>query len=572
MTANLRQAAGSLLVVGLGGTELTGLERAWLKLVRPAGIILFRRNIADARQTRALLDEATDLCASTALRCVDVEGGTVDRLRDALAPMPSAQAVARAATATGKNALTQRARRVGRAAREGLRLQYDAGAGAGPGAAGSPPRSWARGCRIHAGRSGGICARFSRRTLPRRAWSVAASIFPGSAAARWTRICDTPIIQRNVARALGPGPCPLSRTAQRTAHDHGESRGLSGDAGRRSIRPAYRAYWITTVLRKRIGYRGIIFSDDLEMGGILKFMPIEEAALAALRAGMDLLEICHSPELILRAYEALIAEGERSTAFREVLLERAARTSRQTRQAVRRRSCAALYLQPNFEALRTRILRFSDTIRNSQPLPGGASGMSAKAMTVAGIMSGTSADGIDVAVVRIAPGSRDSARPRLRLLAHEGFAFPPALRRAVLAAMNALCNLNRRAGAAQLASGPCLCRSGSRNAQAAQAQARSDRLPRPDALSSAARSLLCRPPFCLHLAGWRSAGHRRRSAHSRCLELPSRRYARRRPGCAAGSAARLCALCRRQARPRAAEHRRHRQPDRDSRRGRSRRG
>jgi hypothetical protein len=37
MTASLRQAAGSLLVVGLGGTELTGLERAWLKLVRPAG-------------------------------------------------------------------------------------------------------------------------------------------------------------------------------------------------------------------------------------------------------------------------------------------------------------------------------------------------------------------------------------------------------------------------------------------------------------------------------------------------------------------------------------------------------
>jgi beta-N-acetylhexosaminidase len=82
--------------VGLGGTELTGLERAWLRLVRPAGIILFRRNIADARQTRALLDEATGLGAAHELRCVDVEGGTVDRLRDALAPIPSAQAVARA--------------------------------------------------------------------------------------------------------------------------------------------------------------------------------------------------------------------------------------------------------------------------------------------------------------------------------------------------------------------------------------------------------------------------------------------------------------------------------------------
>jgi anhydro-N-acetylmuramic acid kinase len=60
--------------------------------------------------------------------------------------------------------------------------------------------------------------------------------------------------------------------------------------------------------------------------------------------------------------------------------------------------------------------------------------MNAKTMTVAGIMSGTSADGIDVAVVRIAPGM---LRPKLKLLAHEGFVFPAPLRRAVLAAMNA---------------------------------------------------------------------------------------------------------------------------------------
>ena len=78
--------------------------------------------------------------------------------------------------------------------------------------------------------------------------------------------------------------------------------------------------------------------------------------------------------------------------------------------------------------------------------------MNAKTMTVAGIMSGTSADGIDVALVRIAPGK---LRPRVTLLAHEGFAFPAPLRRAVLAAMNAnatstaeLARLNWRLGLA----------------------------------------------------------------------------------------------------------------------------
>jgi anhydro-N-acetylmuramic acid kinase len=73
-------------------------------------------------------------------------------------------------------------------------------------------------------------------------------------------------------------------------------------------------------------------------------------------------------------------------------------------------------------------------------------------MTVAGIMSGTSVDGTDVAVVRIAPGKQ---RVKLTLLAHEGFAFPAALRRAVLGAMNAtatstaeLARLNWRLGLA----------------------------------------------------------------------------------------------------------------------------
>ena len=76
-------------------------------------------------------------------------------------------------------------------------------------------------------------------------------------------------------------------------------------------------------------------------------------------------------------------------------------------------------------------------------------------MTVAGIMSGTSADGIDVAFTRIAPNLDDPAFPDLKLLGHTGFPFPPALRRAVLAAMNAdaiataeLARLNWRLGQA----------------------------------------------------------------------------------------------------------------------------
>jgi anhydro-N-acetylmuramic acid kinase len=76
-------------------------------------------------------------------------------------------------------------------------------------------------------------------------------------------------------------------------------------------------------------------------------------------------------------------------------------------------------------------------------------------MTVAGIMSGTSADGIDVAFTRITPHPDDPQAPALKLVGHAGFPFPPALRRAVLAAMNAdaiataeLARLNWRLGQA----------------------------------------------------------------------------------------------------------------------------
>jgi len=117
------------------------------------------------------------------------------------------------------------------------------------------------------------------------------------------------------------------------------------------------------VLRKRIGYRGLVFSDDMEMGGILKHMPIEDAAVAAVRAGIDTIEICHSPELILRAYEALLSEAERSAAFRRTLDQRArnaaGKRARMFAGGVPRGLSAR-----QFDALRARILRFRQRVNS----------------------------------------------------------------------------------------------------------------------------------------------------------------------------------------------------------------
>jgi anhydro-N-acetylmuramic acid kinase len=66
-----------------------------------------------------------------------------------------------------------------------------------------------------------------------------------------------------------------------------------------------------------------------------------------------------------------------------------------------------------------------------------------KGMLVAGIMSGTSADGIDVALCRI---SQTRVRPRIEFIRHRAFPYPARLRKAVLAAMDA-----RTTSAAELA-------------------------------------------------------------------------------------------------------------------------
>jgi anhydro-N-acetylmuramic acid kinase len=60
-----------------------------------------------------------------------------------------------------------------------------------------------------------------------------------------------------------------------------------------------------------------------------------------------------------------------------------------------------------------------------------------KGMVVAGVMSGTSADGVDVAVCRVSPARVKGGTPVVKLLGHVGVAYPKAVRAAVLGAMDA---------------------------------------------------------------------------------------------------------------------------------------
>ena len=389
MTMELRLAVGSLLVVGLADRELSGMERAWLKLIRPAGIILFKRNIEGAKQTRAMVSEATGFCLPHSTSFVDVEGGTVNRLNQALAPIPSAQAVARAMGMTENEdcdpALAAKTKaRLGwgtprsagkmALAREHGELIARAVKAFGFNTSLAPMVDLAfeesaevLGSRSPARTAADVVA-YARGFLSGMAAQGVVSCskhFPGLGGGRRDSHLETPEIRRTWRELWQEDLAPYRalRTEMPMVMVNHAAYPETAD----KKRPAsVSKFWIQTVLRKRIGYRGIILSDDLEMGGVVKFMRIEEAGIEAVRAGSELILICHHPEPILRVYEALISEGERSAVFRKVLLERA-RISEGKRVKVFPARMPAALSSAQFEALRARILRFGETIDKIVP-------------------------------------------------------------------------------------------------------------------------------------------------------------------------------------------------------------
>ncbi len=368
MTQPLRHAAGSLLVVGLGGTEITPLERAWLKLVRPGGVILFRRNIADASQTRALLDEAASLASEHCVRCVDVEGGTVNRLRDALAPLPSAGTVGAAARRLSKPGLARNhGELIARAVKAfgfntTLAPVVDLALPDAAEVLGSRPPG-ANGAEVTA------YAREFLAGLAAQGVTGCGKHFPGLGGASGDTHFATAEIFRTWRQIWNEDLAPyraLHASMPMIMMNHAAYQNMPGAAPGKNRPASASLFWITAVLRRRIGYRGIILSDDLEMGGVLKFLPIDEAAIAAIRAGNDLLEICHSPELILRSYEALVAEAEHSTAFRRLLIHRALEAGRKRRRMYSKGASRALTAK-QLEALRVQIARFRDRVAAGEP-------------------------------------------------------------------------------------------------------------------------------------------------------------------------------------------------------------
>lgn len=75
------EAVARAAIVGIAGTSLSARERALFQAWRPAGVILFRRNVEDPAQLRKLNAELRAVLGPSAVLMVDQEGGRVARLR-----------------------------------------------------------------------------------------------------------------------------------------------------------------------------------------------------------------------------------------------------------------------------------------------------------------------------------------------------------------------------------------------------------------------------------------------------------------------------------------------------------
>lgn len=306
----LRTDVGSLFIVGIEATALTASEAAWLRLLQPSGVILFRRNIQDAAQVLALLSAISNTCQAPIFRCIDVEGGQVDRLRDLIAPLPSAAAVAAAGS---RRLALQHGRLIGEElATLGLNTTFAPVLDLALPASASVMKT-----RTTAATAQGVI----QYAAPFIAGLGSAGVlscgkhFPGLGGGTLDSHLEMPLIDREWKQLWDEDLLPYRKLHKKLPFimvSHADYPCVARSHGPASLSQ----YWITDVLKRKIGYRGLILSDDMEMGGVLSQYSIGEASIAAIEAGTHLLEVCKEPNLILLAYEAVLSQAERSSAFR----------------------------------------------------------------------------------------------------------------------------------------------------------------------------------------------------------------------------------------------------------------
>lgn len=348
---------GQLLIVGFDGTKMTPRLTSLLTRLQPAGVILFARNIKSSEQTWRLLHDCRKCVSTPLFTCVDLEGGSVDRFRDMLGPAPSAADV----FATAERKLFRRHGQVIGENCRALGFNVDF----------APVLDLA----FEASRS--VMSSRSVSETPRKAAAYARQFlaglrtarvlgcgkhFPGLGEGRLDSHHELPVIEKPLKRLWAEDLLPyrmLRAEMPMVMISHAAYPLVTNNRTPASLSKL----WITDILRKRIGYRNLIVSDDLEMGGVLSAAPVGEAAVEFIRAGGDLALICHREDCIAEAYEQLAITAERDPHFARRVAESSQRVlafKKKSAKVLRKTRASSVAM---VETLSRKLWEFGEQVR-----------------------------------------------------------------------------------------------------------------------------------------------------------------------------------------------------------------
>jgi beta-N-acetylhexosaminidase len=309
---SLSRQIGEVLMIAFQGTTPPSYVRDALRQGRAGGVILFGGNATSPQVTRALTQSIQRAARGRALIATDQEGGSI-RILDWAAPDKS-----QGATPTEFEAKRQATQAAKDLTTAGVNVTLAPVADVGG------PGSVMQG-RAFPGGSADVAALTRAAVSAYKGTKVAATLkhFPGLGAAG-TNTDDKPVTISTPAAAMTTRDLPpfaegIKAGAPLVMASHALYTGLD----RRNIASQSKPI-LTTLLRRKLGFRGVVITDSMEADAVLKRSSIQIAALRSISAGADLL-LLTGPGSFPIVRQQLQVAARRSAKFRARIAEAAAR-------------------------------------------------------------------------------------------------------------------------------------------------------------------------------------------------------------------------------------------------------
>lgn len=314
---SLEQKIGQLFFIGIDGAELDEKTKKLLSDVSPGGVCLFARNIREVEQTRKLLNDITSFLPTQPFLSIDQEGGLVDRLRRIMTPMPAANKLQTADDAA----------QLGQIIAETLRLLgFNMDFAPVVDIMDETRSKYSNGLHSRSfGHDKEQVVDFASaflNSLQNNGIIGCLKHFPGLGAAQIDSHEDLPVVdieEEELASVdLYPYKQMLSHArAVMIAHaSFPKSRLQESDKHGKLLPSSLSRNFVTNLLRGELRFDGLVITDDLEMGAILKSYGIGDACKMAITAGVDMLAICADADRIIEGHRAVldaVDSGEIST-------------------------------------------------------------------------------------------------------------------------------------------------------------------------------------------------------------------------------------------------------------------